>query len=448
VLNAQAMSYSEPINTTEFPPTKGLPSTSRTKVLLLTDSFLPHAGGSREYYYNIYQALVKLGSSEVAILTKKVTGWKEFDNRTSSALFRIRRRFKPLNSWKYHELPKGAGTFFHALWHALRRSPDIVHAGDLYPQGVTAMILKRSLGLPYIAYCHGEEVTQTDRYRYQPRVRDRIYRDADAVVCNSEFARQNLIRIGVQESTIYKITPGVDCTRFRPMPPRADLLKLYGLEGKLVLLTVARLIPRKGHKVALEAFAKISGLIRDAHYLIAGIGPEETRLRELVQQANLNERVTFTGFVRAEQLPDIYNLCDIMMMPNRQEDDGDVEGFGMVFLEANAAQKPVIGGRTGGAIEAINDGITGFLVDPDDSQELAAIIQKLALNRELRERIGAAGLHRVRTQFNWESRAQTLSEINCDILNFCGVRIERRNQAKSEDDGAPVYKEERLTRKF
>src|ERR1700730_720478 len=101
------------------------------KILMLTDSFLPHAGGSREYYNNIYQQLVALGDSEVTILTKKIPGWKEFDRGASKEFFQIKRRFKPLASWKYHELPKGLGPFMSAAWHALRYSPAIVHAGDL-----------------------------------------------------------------------------------------------------------------------------------------------------------------------------------------------------------------------------------------------------------------------------------------------------------------------------
>jgi phosphatidylinositol alpha-1,6-mannosyltransferase len=397
--------------------TKNSTAIPRTKVLMLTDSFLPHAGGSREYYNNIYRALVELGSSEVTILTKKIPGWQEFDDLSSSALFRIQRHFRPLRSWKYRELLKGLGPFVQALWYVLRYSPEIVHAGDLYPQGLTAMILKKLLGVPYIIYCHGEEITQTDGYRYQPKVRNRIYKNADAVIANSEFARQNLQRIGVHPDRICKITPGVDAKRFRPGPPNIELLRRYGLEGKTVILTVARLVPRKGHRVALKAFANVCREFPCAHYLIVGTGPEETHLRQFVQQLELQERVTFAGFAPSEALPDFYNLCDLMVLANRQETDGDVEGFGIVFLEANAAGRPVIGGRSGGAVEAIIDGTTGYLVNTEDSVEVGNALRQLLSDRSLRERIGAAGARRASIEFTWSERGRMLEDLNREVLS-------------------------------
>jgi phosphatidylinositol alpha-1,6-mannosyltransferase len=112
-----------------------------------------------------------------------------------------------------------------------------------------------------------------------------------------------------------------------------------------------------------------------------------------------------------------------MVMPNRQEESGDIEGFGMVFLEANAAGKPVIGGRSGGAAEAIVEGSTGYLVNPDDHEEIAGILQLLLSNRELRARLGEAGTQRVRADFNWKSRAEALRKVNQDILSSHNVRL-------------------------
>ena len=397
----------------------------RTRVLLMADSFLPHAGGSREYYNNIYRKLADLGDSEVTILTKEIPGWEEFDRVASTEFFRIKRRYKPLASWKYHELPKGLGPFLDAAWHVLRYSPAIMHAGDLYPPGVTAMILKKLFGLPYVVYCHGEEIPQLDRFKYQPLIRNRIYLNADTVIAASEFTRNNLMKLGVPEGRICKIVPGVDFARFRPMPRRADLIELYGLQGKTIILTVARLVPRKGHQAAIEAFAQVCHEFPDAHYLIVGRGPEEPRLRQMVQGAGLNQRVTFAGYVAAEQLPDIYNLCDMMLMANRQEEDGDVEGFGIVFLEANAVGKPAIGGRTGGAAEAIAEGYTGFLVNPDDPQEIAGILRRLLADSALREKLGTAGVQRVRSAFSWEARAKILRRVNLEILGRNGGQAGR-----------------------
>ncbi|HXN53025.1 MAG TPA: glycosyltransferase family 4 protein [Candidatus Acidoferrum sp.] len=385
------------------------------RILLLTDSFSPHAGGSREYYYNVFRELVALGGAKVVILTKKVPGWESFDKKQSSTSFRIHRRFKPLKSWKYHELPKGIFPFFQAFWRILRDSPQIIHAGDLYPPGLIAWIINRLTGIPYVIYSHGEEITQTDRYRYQPRVRDRIYKGAAAVVANSEFTRKQLLRIGVSEDRIVKITPGVDAVRFRPEPTDRKSMAPYNFKGKTVVLTVARLVPRKGHRAALQAFARVCREFPEAHYLIAGTGPEEQKLRQFSEELGIQGRVTFTGYIPCETLPSLYNLCDVMLLANREEADGDVEGFGIVFLEANAAGKPVIGGRSGGAIEAVVDGVTGFLVDPDNSAELEGVLRELLRNPKLRHTIGAAGRRRVESEFDWKQRAQRLHEVNCRV---------------------------------
>jgi phosphatidylinositol alpha-1,6-mannosyltransferase len=387
------------------------------RVLLLSDSFLPHAGGSREYYNNIYSELVKLSGTEVRILTKKVPGWKEFDLKHKNPRIRIHRLFSPLKSWKIVELPKGIWPFLHTVWHLLLKRPDLIHAGDLYPPGLIALFLKKALGIPYLVYCHGEEITQTDRFRYQPKVRDLIYKNADAVVANADFSRQMLLKMGVSSERIHKLTPGVDADRFKPLAPRGELRTKYGLDGKLVILSVARLVPRKGHRVALEAFAKICHELPSAHYLIVGTGPEESNLRRQLMEAGLDGRVTFAGFVAGEQLPDIHNLADVMLMVNRREENGDLEGFGIVFLEANSAGKPVIGGRSGGAVEAIVDGVTGYLVNPDDSNELAEKLRTLLANKELRETLGGAGARRAREEFKWSTRAEALDKVNKAILN-------------------------------
>jgi phosphatidylinositol alpha-1,6-mannosyltransferase len=408
-----------------------LPATPRTKVLLLTDAFLPHAGGSREYYNNIYQNLSQLGDSEVTIVTKKVRGWEAFDRIASAEFFRVHRKFRPLPSWKLQELPKGLGPFLQTVWHVLRERPDIIHSGDLYPQGVIAMTLKKIFGIPYVVYCHGEEIPQLDRFRFQPRVRDRIYKNGNAVVAASEFTRQNLLRLGIKDERIHKITPGVDSAKFKPSESSTALRKKYGLQGKVVVLTVARLVPRKGHRLSIQAFAKVCREIPDSHYLIVGTGPDERRLRELVQEAGIADRVTFTGYVPAEQLPEIYNMSDIKMMPNRQEENGDVEGFGIVFLEASAAGKPVIGGRSGGAVEAIIEGVTGYLVNPDDADELAGVLKRLLTDRELRKKLGEAGAAWIRTEFNWKTRAEALREINRRIVN------QKQNLEESDRSSEP-----------
>jgi phosphatidyl-myo-inositol dimannoside synthase len=401
-----------------------LSSDRGTKILMLTDSFMPHPGGSRKYYYNLYRRLPAFGDMQVTIATKKVPGWKEFDQRASSDSFRIIRRFKPLSTWRLSELPKGLGPFLQTVWHVYRERPAVLHVGDLYPPGVIGVILRNLAGLPYLAYCHGEDVAITDRHKHWPRIRNRIYRGASAVVANAEFARQNLLRLGIPDSRIVKITPGVDLDPFSERPLRQDLIRKWNLEGKKVVLTVARLVSRKGHDLVLRAIARLKLDLPDVVYLIVGQGPDEKKLKALAVELGIMDAVRFAGHVPEELLPDCYNLCDVFAMLNREEANGDLEGFGMVFLEANAMGKPVIGGRSGGTADAIEDGITGFRIDANELDELTVKIRTLLTDDNLRCRLGDAGKERVRRDFQWRDRARKLYDVTMEICRT--QRRERR----------------------
>jgi len=222
-------------------------------------------------------------------------------------------------------------------------------------------------------------------------VRDWIYRGADVVVAACGFAKENLLRIGVEEQKIVKVTPGVDFVRFAPRPPSNELTSRFGLQGRKVLLTVARLCPRKGHEAVIRAVAKLAETNHDLVYLIVGSGPEREKLQSLAAELRLNGVVKFTGYVADERLAEFYNLCDVFVMANQKEDDGDIEGFGMVFLEANSCGKPV-GRRTFRRDSRFGNRRSHWLSrDPRDVDELAATLSRLLTNPDLCARLGEAG---------------------------------------------------------
>lgn len=385
------------------------------RIALLTDRFLPHKGGSRLYYYHLYKNLVTQFPDAVTILTKKVAGWQEFDRLESGEHLRIIRHGRPLDTTKYHELPKMLLPLADTLWLLAKKKIDIIHAGDLYPPGVIALLLKRILQIPYLAYCHGE-ISQTDRYRYQPLIRNRIYREANAVVVNSEYTRQTLLEIGISDKRIHKISPGVDLEQFQPRPVDPDLVREFGLQNKTVLLTVGRLVSRKNHATMIRAVARIFREVPLLKYLIVGEGPEEAALRTLAKEQGVGDVITFVGKVPQKQLPDFYNLCDLFALPNCKDSSGDVEGFGMVFLEANACGKPVVGGLSGGSADAIVDGVTGYLVHPEDMDQLSETLKRLLMDSALRRQLGSAGLRRAKNEFDWQSRARRLREVSSEIV--------------------------------
>lgn len=407
-------------------------SAGAMKILFLADSALPHAGGSRVYYHNLYKRLARLHGDRVTVVTKKVPRWREFDAVEAGGGFTVIRHFRPAGNWKYYQLHKLLLPLLHIAFLTAKIRPDLIHVGDLYPQGAIAWLLKTVFGVPYVAYCHGEEVTQIDQCRSERILRDAVYRRADAVIAASNFARQNLLRIGVAEEKIVKINPGVDMKQFAPGPAPAGLVQRFSLEGKFVILTVARLVRRKGHENMLKAVAQIAGACPDLRYLIVGTGPEEDNLRRLANQLGIADLVHFAGYVPSADLPDCYRACDVLAMPNFEESGtGDVEGFGMVFLEANAVGKPVIAGRSGGTAEAVLDGVTGYLCDPHDVDALATLLRTLAADRELCRRLGAQGLARVREEFHWDSRAARLHAFSAELLERRRTTTPRPEQTVS-----------------
>ncbi len=380
------------------------------RIALVTDAYLPHTGGSRVYYHNLFSRLARMGH-DVLVLTTKMKDWENFDAREQTGRYRIRRHFRPLRDLSYSQLAKIAGPLFVTLWRMLRGRPDVLHCGDLYPSAVIGLVCKKLFRLPFIAYCHGEDITLTNQRRFQPKLRDLIYRSADAVVANGDFAVENLLHLGVARERIHKLTPGLDPTYFFPELPDPQLRQRYGLNGFLVVATIARLVPRKGHARVLRALAALRDEVPPTKYLIAGRGPAESELRRLTEDLGLTEQVVFAGFVADEALNEHYNLADLLAMPNTAE-AGDVEGFGMVFLEANAAGKAVIGGRSGGTAEAIADGRTGLLVSSENDEELRAALRQLLNDADLRNRMGTAGLERVRREFAWTARAEALERVS------------------------------------
>ncbi|HWZ45577.1 MAG TPA: glycosyltransferase family 4 protein [Candidatus Saccharimonadales bacterium] len=406
------------------------------RFLVTADSFLPHSGGSRVYYANLYKNLLAMYPDTMTVLTRKVPGWKEFDRHETGANFRIQRFLKPLPNWKYWQLPKAIPQLAGEAAHVLAGSYDCLHCGDLFPQGLNGVALRRLFRLPMLMFCHGDEVSQTDRRRYQPRVRNFIYRHADVIIAANQFAYDGLVRIGIPEDRLHKLTPGVNFEQFYPAPPRRDLIERYGLQGAKVLLTVARMVPRKGHKIVLEALPQVIREVPNLKYLIAGDGPEGPQLQQQARQLGIQDAVIFAGDIPHGEVCDFYNLCNVFIMANRLEAGGDVESFGMVFTEANAVGKPVIGGRSGGTAEAVLDGKTGFLADPGNADEIARRLLQLLKNEDLAASMGAAGMARVRAEFNWSSRAQAVRQISAEMV----MRARREVQSpaagvRPEDSG-------------
>lgn len=174
------------------------------------------------------------------------------------------------------------------------------------------------------------------------------------------------------------------------------------------MLTVGRLDLRKGHDMVIRALAALRQERPNVRYVIVGDGQERTRLMSLARNLGVQDAVLFAGYQPARLLPDYYRLCDVFAMPNRELPDGDTEGLGLVFLEAGACGKPVIGGRAGGAVEAVAHGRTGYLVDPTGPDDVAARLNELLADPALRREMGAAGRRYAVANFSIANQAREL----------------------------------------
>jgi phosphatidylinositol alpha-1,6-mannosyltransferase len=211
------------------------------------------------------------------------------------------------------------------------------------------------------------------------------------------------------EPRVAVLPNGVDPNRFVPGPKSADLLRQFGLSSTdVVILTLARVVPRKGHDQVILSLPRILAEVPRAKYLICGPGSEQhvEGLRRQAGELGVGDAAVFGGYVAPERLNDVYNLCDVYVMTSRViEEEGDVEGFGITFLEANACGKPVVGGNSGGVPDAVVDGENGFLVDPTSHTEIANTVIQLLNDPTLTGRLGRQGLDRIGRRYTWNAIA-------------------------------------------
>jgi phosphatidylinositol alpha-1,6-mannosyltransferase len=179
-----------------------------------------------------------------------------------------------------------------------------------------------------------------------------------------------------------------------------------------VILTTGNLVARKGHDMVLRALARLDTEIANVTYLVVGDGPARSDLESLATALGVRDRVVFAGRALDADLPALYALADVFVMASRERrDENDVEGFGIVYLEAAACGKPVIGGRSGGIPEAVVDGVTGLLVDPSDPDDIAKTLASVLADSELAARLGLQGHARVVRDFTWARAADRMHDV-------------------------------------
>jgi phosphatidylinositol alpha-1,6-mannosyltransferase len=402
---------------------------SGRRCLVIANTFPPVHGGSAV----VYDSLARFGRGRVSVLTSRqdyrfgwpIRFWREFDHAAPFHVHRIRLLRTRLLDAGPSVLRRIGQALLDVviridLLRAIRRivrAEDIgvVCIGELVASGWLAATCRRWFRLSSIIYVHGEEISSRMDYDLKGHRRQRALDSADAIVAVSRFTREALeATMGVPAAKITLISNGVDLQRFAPRPRRQDLMARYDLVGRRVLLTVGRLYARKGMDRVIESLPDVLRVLPDVRYLLVGDGTYRAELERLAVAHGVREAVVFAGAVTDAELVDHYALADAFIMANRELPDGDTEGFGLVFLEANACGIPVIAGKAGGSVDAVTDLVNGLVVDGDRTQEISVAILRLFQDDALREQLIQTG-NTVAARSGWDGRVQQFLDL-CDRL--------------------------------
>lgn len=366
-------------------------------LLIVAQDFPPRLGGIQTYAQALARQLAR--EHRITVIAPAHRGASACD------------RNEPYRTFRY--------PVFHTSWFGLTTPVSIpliaLRQGTgitLHTQWNTAIgsWVAWRLGLisRYYVAAHGRELLHDNLGTISRRLRRLTLDGAAAVFAVSRFTGGLLSQLGVAGERIQVVANGVDLQLFSPRP-REEARRLLGVFAPRMLLAVGRLVPRKGFDTAIQAFTAIAARHPDTVLVIVGEGPDKERLHCLAGPLCRAGRILFRGEATALELAHYYSLADVLVMPSRDEKDGSVEGFGLVFLEANACGTPVIGSWCGGIPDAVEHGINGLLVQPNAVDELAMALERLLSDGDLLLRLATGGLERA-ASFTWERAARAMQD--------------------------------------
>ncbi len=363
----------------------------KNSVLVFAFNFYPQRGGIQTYSYELCRNLHKLGYVPI-ILARATPGDMEFDAKAPFTIIRMK--------WMNFRYLRIIPMTFYFLFAVLRHRIRLVHCINWIPCGFIARILKPILFYKYVITCHGAEITMA-RGIMKNLLLNTTIKNSSWLIAGNNYIRNILQQFNLPNTPVSVIGFGVDTEVFRP-DLDAEFLKVkYSTRRKKVLITVAELKKRKGIDKVMQAISLLGDRGKDILYIVVGDGPDRERLMEIANNLKLSDRVVFTGTVSDRDLPYHYAIADIYIMPNREEANGDIEGFGITFIEAQAAEKPVIGGLSGGVPDSVYDRKTGILVDPLNEKQIASSISELLENSDEALTMAKNGRERVSALFSW-----------------------------------------------
>ncbi|NDK89674.1 glycosyltransferase family 4 protein [Gordonia desulfuricans] len=372
-----------------------------SRTLLVTNDFPPRPGGIQSYLQNLVDLL---DPADIVVYAPRWRGdsHSEFDARVP---YRVHRHPTTLM------LPTPA-VARRAARIIAEEEISTVWFGAAAPLAVLAPQMRRAGARRVIASTHGHEVG----WSMLPGARQvlrHIGDHTDLVTFVSRYTRGRFASAFGAQAALEYLPPGVDVTRFAPNPAARDRIReQLGIGERPVVLCLSRLVPRKGQDMLIRALPLIRTEIADAVLVIVGGGPYAETLHRIADDEGIAEHVVFTGSVPADDLPAFHASADVFAMPSRTRAGGlDVEGLGIVYLEASASGVPVVAGDSGGAPETVREGITGTVVDGTDVPALALAVISILSDRQAAAEMGRQGRLFVEQQWQWTQQAARLRQL-------------------------------------
>lgn len=394
------------------------------KVLLISSNFPPVIGGSSVVYDQICrsapQVVIAVGSKRNHQTNAPPANVEAFDASCGYVMRRLNYLRPPSvkrsGRWSRTlgfiaiDLPIMAITMIYLSWLIFHFRVKAVCIGELVYNGWLVFPLRYILRRRVILYTHGEEVSQDGTHAFA-RLRTAFLRHANVIIAVSLFCKSQIVsKYSIDPDKIFVLTNGIDLVTFARGERDRNVLP-PPIRTKKILLAVARLVDRKGHKQLIQAMPLVLSQNPDAHCVIVGDGPLSANLKALVEEMKLENYVTLVGSVSINTLVRLYRAADVFVLPCQTMPDGDTEGFGLVFLEANACGLPVVAGAAGGTVEAVIDGETGLVVDGSDPRLIAEAVERILSDPSLAERLIEMGWKRAQ-QCSWHQIAD-------DFLKIC-----------------------------
>ena len=377
------------------------------KILVITNDFGPRTGGIETFVIGL---LERIKGQEVIVFTSAQGNTAEYDQKwlDEFGIQVIRDRSKILlPSLRVTKRAK-AIIWLHDI--------EVIVFGAAAPLALMAPALRKSGVEKIVALTHGHEVWWAKIFPFNLAMK-RIGKSVDHLTYLGEFTRNAIAQSLTKKSAdaMVKIAPGIDTAHFIPQPDSIQKRITLGLENKKIIISVGRLVHRKGQDKLIEAMPTILQSVPNAHLLLVGEGPYRSHLEKLANKLSLNESITFVGRILYDKLPNYLSAADVFVMPSRSRFFGlEVEGLGIVYLEASACGIPVVAGNSGGAPDAVLEGVTGLCVDGTNVNHIAQAVIEICSDAKRASQMGAAGRNWMVDKWRWEIWSKEFNSLLVD----------------------------------